>query len=41
MPPSRGDFARRLDNQDAVGFGFGRRECADFAIELVAKDPDS
>jgi len=39
VPRTRGDLARRFDDQDPVGFGLGRGERADFSVQLVAEDP--
>ena len=40
VPGARGDFARRLDNEDAMCLGLCRLQCTDVAIELIAKNPN-
>lgn len=41
VPGSRSNFARRLDDEDAMCLGLCYLECTDIAIELIAKNPHS
>ena len=40
VPGARCDFARGLNNEDAVSFGLCCLQCTDVAIELIAKNPN-
>ena len=40
MPGTRCDFARRLNNEDAMRVGLCCLQCTNVAIELIAKNPN-